>query len=409
MLQHQQLPPKNSPARRRQKRPINSPARKTYASESDMPSEALFPIELSGPLTPQKSASNSPVPSTHPNNSAKPRARNAINGNSNNNRPRLKQQNSQPTSSTSPVPTKQARHTPPQSAPPKPALAAAFAGSTFHASPAPSSLPIPTFLKGLDSPGIKDNGRASQEPSPPATDSEAPTPSHRRLPTDDIQRQESPLDIFFRASRAEKERERRASTANISVPDPAPYSPPVAPQSPLEPRTVPNGFGTVRTRRPMPQRNLSNGIPSHELDGTPGMPIGPAFSMPFNDRIRAARSNEKSASATQQTQQTQQLPQQQQRMPDASERLKAFLAIAPAQSNDQSSQQSATPTRTSCVDYSSPGRAQQYPQPAPLEMRPEHGRPANILGMEDVLRRVLKIDGLNLGPAPPANYHYQSS
>lgn len=408
MLQHQ-LPPKNSPARRRQKRPINSPARKTYASESDMPSEALFQIELSGPLTPQKSASNSPVPSAaQSSNSAKPRARNG-NGSNNNNKSRAKQQTT--TSSTSPAPTRQARQTPPQTAPPRPALAAAFAGSTFHASPAPSSLPIPTFLKGLDSPGIKDTGRSSQEPSPPATDSEAPTPRHRQIETD-ISRQESPLDLFFRADRAEKERARRASIANIVVASTGPglCSPPVAAQSPHEPRTVPNGFGTARTRRPLPQRNPSTGIPSHELDGTPGMPIGPSFSTPFGDRIRAARSNDKPATPTQQTQPAQQTPQQQHPTTDASQRLKAFLSVgSAAPATGHQNQPLASPTRTTLSEFSSPARTQQYPQPMATPTRQEHARPANILSMEDTLRRVLKMDGLNLGTAPPNNYNYQSS
>ncbi|KAK4163411.1 hypothetical protein QBC43DRAFT_212812 [Cladorrhinum sp. PSN259] len=407
MLQNQ-LPPKNSPSRRRTKRPINSPARKTYASENDMPTEPHYPIDFTGPMTPRKSASNTPVPSSQPQH-AKSRPRNGNNTNANSN---------QVSSTTSPGPTKQGRHTPPQSAPPKTAnqsaAAAAFAGATFHASPAPSSLPIPSFMKGLDSPGLKDTGRGSREPSPPATDSEAaPTPKNRFVKPD-ISRQESPLDIFFRAQRAENERVRRASLSNIAVaPNPAPFSPPVLPHSPSEPKTVPNGFGTARNRRPGFERS-SSGISSNELDGNPGAPILPAFSTPWSERLRAARSTSKPAEPALQSpkaSQPQPRAQSQQASTDASEKLKQFLAISSPPSNGQNYQTAVPPQGPPAPmrrdEWNFPARPQQPPLATAAVSRPDYNRPAEILNMENTLRQVLKIDGLSLGPSRQP--HYQSS
>ncbi|KAL2167745.1 hypothetical protein VTG60DRAFT_876 [Thermothelomyces hinnuleus] len=426
-----QLPPKKStPARRRPMRPVNSPARKTYASENDMPSEATFPLEFAGPFTPRKSASNSPAPSSQPNHrKSKPR---------NGNKGRVKQV-------SSPGPGKQGRTTPPHSTTPKPIATAAFAGATFHASPAPSSLPIPSFLsKALDSPSVQETDHASREPSPPATDSEAaPTPQHRLLSANDA-RQESPLDIFFRADRAEKERARRASSANILGQHPIPLSPPSHVRSPAEPRTVPSGrFGTG-TRRPVPQRNSSAGIPTSELDGTPETVIGPALSKPYQERIREAISNKKQGDAAQKP-----TPLQDQAAIDMSERLKQFLAIPSIRSGQQPSQAPATspqgPTDAPPHPFSSgpqplhppgflpafsvrsqPPPSAAYHTPPPFATGTQHpvlapsapasmtspavngSRSADILHMEENLRRMLK---LNLSPAPagPQPTNYQSS
>ncbi|KAK0623064.1 hypothetical protein B0T14DRAFT_427290 [Immersiella caudata] len=376
---------RGTPGRRRGNRhSFNSPARKTYASENDMPTDVSYPIDFSAgsPYTPQKFAANSPVPGSQPNN-AKSRQRSG-------NKPRQKQ------GSTSPAPTKAGRTTPPQSAAMKSA-AAAFAGATFHASPAPSSLPIPSFLaKALDSPGLKETGRASQEPSPPPTDSEAPTPKHRPLVTD-IAREESPLDVFFRADRAEKERARRASSANILATNPGPFSPPVQPTSPQEPRTLPNGIGAYRRKPPL-QRNPSTGISSSELDGTPGRPMGPAFSTPYQDRIRAAaRSAEKQAEPTPSPQTAAQ------KANDAlGERLKRFLAVPTAQ--DQTQQ---TPTAAAPIPRPSWGgpSVQQRPVSPSQSATANGGRSLELLNMEDSLRRMLKISpGPNPGAAAPTNY-----
>ncbi|KXX79461.1 hypothetical protein MMYC01_203706 [Madurella mycetomatis] len=392
-MEQPQLPQKSTPARRRAKRPVHSPAaRKTYASENDMPSEATFPIELGGPFTPQKSASNSPAPSSQPNQTkSKPR-----NGG---NKARAKQV-------SSPAPTKQGRTTPPHTIASKSVAAPAFAGATFHASPAPSSLPIPSFLaKALDSPSVRDTSRASREPSPPATDSEAPTPQNRLLPTGPA-RQESPLDIFFNAHRAEKERARRASSANIlAVSEPIPFSPPTQSASPPVPKTLPSGFG-ARARRPGFQRNPSGGISASELDGTPGRPMGPAFSTPYQDRIRAARSSEKPAEPAQ----IASPPQEQVASLDLSEKLKRFLAIPPAQAGAAAPQNHSPTNEPPVAAVSSPASTSSSMPTA----SPDTGRSPQILNMENSLRQLLGIDaglsGLSLGAIPPRQpANYQSS
>ncbi|KAK4198180.1 hypothetical protein QBC40DRAFT_95747 [Triangularia verruculosa] len=411
---HEQLRAKHTPGRRRPKRPGNSPALKNYASENDVPSDACLPVDLSIPLTPQKSVPNSPAPvssQAQSSQSGKSKARTS------NSKPRPK---SGP--STSPVPPRQGRNSPPDSAPPKTAsLPAAYAGATFHASPAPASLPIPSFLapKALDSPGTKDTGRASSEPSPPATDSEAATP-RQRIMSAEITREESPLDFFFKAHRAEKESAaRRASTANISIPSSGMYSPPAQSHSPLAPRTVPNGIDARRPQRPVYQRNGSSGISTSELDGNPRAPMGPAFSTPYNDRLRAAgRINEKPTNSPQnaihqQHQQQQFRPQQQSSPADATERLKQFLAIGSQPpikldfTKASSQPKNQAPSKPITLEYTRPGPAPDVPRQYPVNgyAGPEYNRPADILDAEDQLRRVLKISGLNLGGARlPANY-----
>jgi len=388
--------PRATPVRRRANRHSNhNPAHKTYASENDVPSEPMFPIELvsPAPLTPHKSDINSPAPGSQPNN----RQRGPRTGN----KSRPKQV---PAAPASPVPAKQERKTPPQSAVPKTFAAPAYAGATFHASPAPSSLPIPSFLaKALDSPGVKNGGRAIQEPSPPATDSEAPTPQHRPL-VNDIVREESPLDIFFRADRAEKERARRASSANVAPANNIPFSPPVQPQSPQEARTLPNGRNAYRerARRPATQRNSSNGISFTELDGTPGKPMGPAFSTPYQERIRAARTSERQSSGSS----AQGAPQQTVESPgDRTEMLKKFLAI-PRAGNDHGQPSSPTPIVASRREPSGGSAAPQFRSPqASVPTGVDNVRQAEILHMENSLRQILRIGPRpNFSTASPVSY-----
>ncbi|KAH6622250.1 hypothetical protein C7974DRAFT_362592 [Boeremia exigua] len=89
----------------------------------------------------------------------------------------------------------------------------AYAGPTFHASPAPSALPIPKFLSR--SVPAK---TASGPPTPPpdhssdSADSLSPSPSPSRAPIAIPARHEdSPLDMLFRADKAE-----RAKNINFS-------------------------------------------------------------------------------------------------------------------------------------------------------------------------------------------------
>ncbi|KAH8909583.1 hypothetical protein BR93DRAFT_400532 [Coniochaeta sp. PMI_546] len=384
---------KATPARRRQNRPQSnrSPARKTYASENDMPSELPFPIEMPNSngspfATPQKSASNSPAPHSQPQSvNVRPKARNG-------NKPRPK-----------------SGFAPPSPGPTKPPTATAFAGATFHASPAPSSLPIPSFLaKAMDSPQVKDSGRANQQPSPPLSDSEAPTPRQPSVLAREVTREESPLDFLFKKDRDEKEQARRASFANVRTYPPGPYSPPNNyVQSPPQPKTVPNKPPTTLPRRDLLQRNSSTGrISTTELDGTPGRPMGPAFSTPYAERMRAARSGDKQAERTSSAMPqapSQRFAQQPQTadVGDRTEALKRFLAVgspSPPVSSHVAPENNFSPNMVAQRPFGGamprPQQQPYIPQPSGASMSPRSQSPRSqdLQRVEEGLRRILKLE-----------------
>ncbi|KAI4138129.1 MAG: hypothetical protein L6R39_006948, partial [Caloplaca ligustica] len=92
----------------------------------------------------------------------------------------------------------------------------AYAGPTFHASPAASSLPIPRFFS--KSVPELNKGPSLQESMEKETTEESseqsegsPTPAFRQRIGEEQVREESPLDIFFKADREQKERLRQES------------------------------------------------------------------------------------------------------------------------------------------------------------------------------------------------------
>lgn len=96
-----------------------------------------------------------------------------------------------------------------------PAKEQAYAASAFQSSPAPSSLPMPKFLSksiprssapsSLQEHSVGDSTQYGQTSSP-ESDNVSPAPPPREA-------QQSPLDLFFKADRAEKERLRNGSTS----------------------------------------------------------------------------------------------------------------------------------------------------------------------------------------------------
>lgn len=100
----------------------------------------------------------------------------------------------------------------------------AYAGPTFHASPAPSSLPIPKFFQKSLSKSVPETNKANglaammdsevseEAPSPESSESSPGLDKAERL--QQKERDESPLDIFFRADREEKARARLANITN---------------------------------------------------------------------------------------------------------------------------------------------------------------------------------------------------
>ncbi|KAF7558629.1 hypothetical protein G7046_g5518 [Stylonectria norvegica] len=368
--------PRAMPARRRQGR-NNGRAPKAYASENDA-ANMDSAHERGPPRTPQKTGLESPAPQgTQPGSKQRSRA-------------------SKPRPSNVPMSPElgnTGHQTPPHiSASFKSGAAPAFAGATFHASPAPSALPIPSFFArpATDSPSLKDSQDVVQEPSPP-TDTDVPTPSHpSSMPTS--RNQESPLDFMFRAHRQERERQRHASPANNASFRPVlPNNASPSSRSPLEPSSLPR---TARSQA----RFQSGGIAFAELDGTPGRPMGPAFSTPYQDRIRAARTNSsRSANTPDQPQQVHQPHQAGPAPEDPTEALKKYLFSGGGNGAGQAGPRPISNGYTS----DSPAQTQSYrPAPSHGMNGSPNGHSNDLRSMENDLRRILKLD-LAPGPSGP--------
>lgn len=153
-----------------------------------------------------------------------------------------------------------------------------------------------------------------------------------------MQREESPLDLFFKADRAEKERARSAN-AQIAASQAGPFQPPTSPRSS---QTPPAPSSHSRSQYSHNRGSSNGGMFAFEMDGphTPGTPYGPAFSTPYNERIKAARAGGSSAQIAQPSFQT---AQEQEK--SKAEMLKAYLfspaptSQAPPTTNHQLSNQ----------------------------------------------------------------------
>lgn len=279
---------KKTPAKRRRGGGPRQSGRKNYASEGDVLSEMPVPsgyatayppnFPAAFPATPSKSNTASPAPGAH---QANPKSTSKKNG-----------KKGRPDSlSATPGHPKTGRRTPPQSA----SAVEAFAGSRhFHASPAPSTLPMPKFkLRRSESTGI----RPTQEQSPPASDCETPSPSQPAV----LARPQAAdhLSLLFNAHRAEQAQQQqqrqqqerdehalRSHSANATANhEQGPFSAPSGLQTSQNPhlfndQPVPFKLPT----RPAQQRGFS------DTNGHP-VPVSrpEVFSMPLHERIRAAR------------------------------------------------------------------------------------------------------------------------
>lgn len=138
----------------------------------------------------------------------------------------------------------------------------AYAGPTFQASPAPSSLPVPKFFSrsvpNVAAPQSFEARMASEK----VQDSEQSSPESATATPPPRASQQSPLDIFFNADRAE--REKRPSGSRLS-PEAAARPPPAT-----EPR---NSF-----------QQSGKSIFLRELDGDDGPMISPK-TVPPRDRL----------------------------------------------------------------------------------------------------------------------------
>jgi hypothetical protein len=193
-----------------------------------------------------------------------------------------------------------------------------FAGHTFGQSPAASALPIPAFcvkssrgsppapqsptpdvvVQDQDAQDSTNTSSESDGDTPLLSDAEAresdsASPATTTPARSDALRlaecEASPLDLFFNAQRREKERAAAAQegAAPGGVPAPSAFSP-------VQPGVQTDSPTYQRKARPTRQTPASSapryaGISTQELDGTPGMAMGPAFSTPFGQRISRAR------------------------------------------------------------------------------------------------------------------------
>ncbi|KAK5134817.1 hypothetical protein LTR08_006049 [Meristemomyces frigidus] len=107
-----------------------------------------------------------------------------------------------------------------QSQPDTPAKEQAYAGPTFQASPAPSSLPVPRFFSksvpnagGQPSLQARMEGEKTPEHTPEKPESSPETDVVEPVPRNAAQ---SPLDMFFNADKAERQKSRSGSNLLLS-------------------------------------------------------------------------------------------------------------------------------------------------------------------------------------------------
>ncbi|KAI0117624.1 hypothetical protein F4776DRAFT_274254 [Hypoxylon sp. NC0597] len=398
----------HTPNRRRQGGRHRGTPKTTYASESDIPTHKLNEIKNLSPTTPS-------FETLQP-----------LRANSTSQKPRGNKKKNKKTSAIKDVVAPQNQNNVDRKSPslqPKDTSGPIFAGSTFHASPAPSALPIPSFLNRseTDSPGVKAASSPEQTLSCPTTDSDEASPSS---PPSVSRADGSPLDLLFDALRAEKgqARIRRASSVDEDASNLSPLSPPQKSHgSPKQFSPSPRAPASSQTRRSNnPRRPTTIGISPDELDGNPGQPVGPAFSTPYHERMRAARLNRTSAQSTPKVLQNQNL--------NSSDSLKRYLFTGRVRRDDAGAQQIMTPPNQifqhNYQEYSSQLHKRSG-QPDPAQHHPPHHRlprgmfPASVLTanaqsspslappveaqltpyqpdqislMEDSLRRMLKLD-----------------
>ncbi|KAI0477004.1 hypothetical protein F4859DRAFT_70686 [Xylaria cf. heliscus] len=375
---------------------------KTYVSENDLPSYK-HDDDIAAPRTPQK-----PVVSAVAATVAAPKPQSA-----NHKRTRRGNKNRNAKGGVASPGRRQDGESPPLQS--QEASARTFAGSSFHASPAPSALPLPRFLglANANSPPVNVHSTEPALESSPSADSDEVGPGDDPVPRD-----ESPLEFFFRADRAEKARVRRASSANADAITTTAFSP-LHDSSRKECNTFPKTIAHTSLWRPMfPESDTPPGISTAELGGSSRLSVGPAFSTPYQERIRAARLSQNSA--------RQAPPVNRNLDPNSSEALKRYLFTGqldrsePQELSPNSSPSSQIRRQSVQEQHRSDGRQQgayqssaNFPrglfpasvlaghapraQPAPCDNPNAKSSPRSehILALEGDLRRMLKLDSLS--------------
>lgn len=158
----------------------------------------------------------------------------------------------------------------------------AYAGPTFHSSPAPSSLPMPSFysksmpaVPTTKTPDIAEELETRSGISPATGVAAVANEGTAR------KRESTPLDFLFDAARQARETPQAESpasrSANLSTYGDSPVS-----------------------RSPAPREGGNESVFPFELDGNGGhaSSIGPAFATPYKERLNALRSSSASPSTT---------------------------------------------------------------------------------------------------------------
>ncbi len=176
----------------------------------NMPNTPPQPASMHGLHTRQHQSEASTTESNRKGTAAKPKVRNPAGSSS----PRPRKAAGTPRSGSHPKPQTPAR--------PNATPSQAYAGPTFHASPAPSTLPRPKIF----SKSITEQKKGSclkkimdgevDEAGPDQSDG-SPLLRKTRLDQEQQVREDSPLDIFFKAHREEKARERKKLAIGVSA------------------------------------------------------------------------------------------------------------------------------------------------------------------------------------------------
>ncbi|RAL10119.1 proline-rich nuclear receptor coactivator motif-containing protein [Aspergillus homomorphus CBS 101889] len=177
----------------------------------------------------------------------------------------------------SPVPSNGHRHTSSHShniATPQTKDSSHYAGPTFHASPAPSALPIPSFFsKSLPESDLSSGLEADSDNLDASPDMEStPSKSRTRHVFEDERRQPTPLDFLFKAAvEARNAQQPRSPEITTRI-----QSPQTDSKALFNHRTNGAGGGSFPIDVDSPESHQSR--------------IGPPFAAPYQDRMNALRS-----------------------------------------------------------------------------------------------------------------------
>lgn len=303
--------------------------------------------------------------------------------------------------------------------------AKAYAGPTFHASPAASSLPIPKFFS-KSVPNVDKTASLKtmmqQETSQTTSESEASPPQENKQPAQDRRaREESPLDIFFRADREAKAR-RDSPDKGANTTDKRAQLNPLLSESQASPRhhTRQPTDGSVGGMFPLEMDGTRAENPSSPLYlARPSTNASSGQSHPSSSMMEAERKEEERKAQTAALKHLihsprPHLPQSRfngQRPPSSSLRKEVAMSNSPEQTHVPDYPGTPTPSRVHKPSTRVKAYAQSHQDgynftysPLSTSNQSSNSTPtrneAYAKSMEDDLRRILKLDVLGEGVTP---------